>query len=49
MLWVCVATSGTRSIVRVERKMHLTKYQGNLEVNVTLSVEKLKIKGGWLL
>ena len=48
MLWGCVAAGGTGNIVRVEGRMDSTKYQDILEANVRRSVQKLKLKRGWV-
>lgn len=42
--WVCVAASGTGSVVQVSS----SKYQQILEAHMTESVKKLKMKRDWL-
>ena len=44
-----VAASVTGNIAQIEGRMGCTKYQQILEVDLTQSVKKLKLKTGWLL
>lgn len=48
MLWGCVASSGTGNIVKVEGRMDSNQYQQILQNNVKESVQKLKLRRGWL-
>ncbi|KAM4046785.1 uncharacterized protein ACNLHF_010249 isoform 1-T2 [Anomaloglossus baeobatrachus] len=46
MLWGCGVANGTGSISQVEGRMDSMKVQQILDVNITLSVKKLKLKRG---
>ncbi|KAI4881427.1 hypothetical protein NFI96_001440 [Prochilodus magdalenae] len=48
MLWGCVASTGTRNLVKVEGPMDSNQYQQILETNVQESVTKLKLRRGWI-
>lgn len=43
MLWGCVASAGTRNLVKVEGRMDSIQYQQILENNIQEYVTKLKL------